>query len=435
MSTAFLCANPTEEAAGSDPLLGLARTLEHSLVESILEVWYPRVVDTENGGYWSNFDADWQRMEQQPKMVVTQSRHIWTSIRLYERYPERSQLRQVAAHGVTYLLDQLWDADQGGFFWLVDVNGEVLEQGLAGKRKQTYGIAFAIYALAAYHEVTQDEGALDAAVRTFRWLEDNAHDKVYGGYFDIIGEQGAPYWNGDERIYPKSQNTSIHLLEAFTELVRVWPNALLIERLAELQQLLMYRMIDPKGYVDQFFLEDWTPVSFADHPLEHYQEVMYWDHVSFGHDVEIAYLLYESELALGGNQMGEVLSLGKRLVDHALAKGWDPENGGLFDAGIYREGQMHLVSTTKAWWAQAELLNALLMMHHFFPETDHSYDHRARATWDYIERFLIDTERGGWYAEGIDQSPEVVHHRKSQIWKGAYHNSRSLLNAAHWLGY
>lgn len=416
-----------------DPLDGLQEELECALITSILEAWYPRVVDAEQGGYWSQFDADWKRLPDQPKMVVTQARHIWTSIRLYERFSERDELRQIASHGVDYLLGTMWDSEKGGFFWLLDEQGNVLEQGRVGSRKQSYGIAFAIYALAAYHEVTGDARALDGAVRTFRWLDSHAHDARYGGYFDIMGANGAPYVNPENRVYAKSQNTSIHLLEAFTELFRVWPDEQLRLRLVELQELLMHRMIDARGYVNQYFHEDWTPVSFEHHALDRYREVMHWDHVSFGHDVEIAYLLYESELALGGEKLPEIRQLGKKLLDHALMHGWDAQNGGLYDAGLYRDGRMHLVSKHKAWWAQAELLNTLLMMHCFEPEDAHAYDQLARRTWDYISTWLIDHERGGWYAQGLDQSPEAANGLKSQIWKGAYHNSRALLNASHWL--
>jgi mannobiose 2-epimerase len=51
----------------------------------------------------------------------------------------------------------------------------------------------------------------------------------------------------------KDQNTSIHLLEAFTELYQVWPDELLKTRLQEMLTLLTDTIIDKKGYLQLFF--------------------------------------------------------------------------------------------------------------------------------------------------------------------------------------
>ena len=90
----------------------------------------------------------------------------------------------------------------------------------------------------------------------------------------------------------------------------VWPDVLLRIRLLELKDLLIERIIDPKGTLIQFFDEDWTPVSYVGMPEEAYRKVSYWDHVSFGHDVETAYLLWEADQVLGGKDEKRILQLG-----------------------------------------------------------------------------------------------------------------------------
>ena len=62
----------------------------------------------------------------------------------------------------------------------------------------------------------------------------------------------------------KDQNSSIHLLEALTELYQVWPDPLVKERLAELLYLVRDKITNSKGDLALFFQPDWTPVSFRD---------------------------------------------------------------------------------------------------------------------------------------------------------------------------
>ena len=87
-----------------------------------------------------------------------------------------------------------------------------------------------------------------------------------------------------------------------------------------------------------------------------------------------------------------------------------------------------IVRPEKTWWAQAEMLNAMLMFSTFYPDDAHHYAQRAAETWHYIQTYQIDSEHGGWYENGLDANPESEKWPKSHIWKGAYHNSRALLN-------
>ncbi len=97
----------------------------------------------------------------------------------------------------------------------------------------------------------------------------------------------------------KDQNSSIHLLEALTELYAVWPDPLVRERLDEMLRLIRDVITTPKGNLVLFLQPDWTPVSFRDSSEAVVLKHRYVDHVSFGHDVETAYLMLEASHALG----------------------------------------------------------------------------------------------------------------------------------------
>ena len=58
----------------------LADEMETSLRGNLLETWYPKAIDLDSGGYFSNFTYDFQlKDDSQEKMIVTQARHLWSN--------------------------------------------------------------------------------------------------------------------------------------------------------------------------------------------------------------------------------------------------------------------------------------------------------------------------------------------------------------------
>jgi len=46
----------------------------------------------------------------------------------------------------------------------------------------------------------------------------------------------------------------------------------------------------------------------------------------------------------------------------------------------------------------------------------------------YIKKYLIDHKHGGWYEQGLDNSPEKLKALKGYDWMINYHNARALMN-------
>src|SRR5690606_3623715 len=181
----------------------------------------------------------------------------------------------------------MWDKTYGGFYQTVDRSGKVLPDENA--QKTAYGNAFAIYGLAAYVMASGDTAALSLAQKAFMWLEEHSHDPVHKGYYQHLHRNGTPVVRDetvpvDSDLGYKDQNSSIHLLEAFTELYQVWPDSLVGERLREMLYLIRDTITTDKGYLTLFFQPDWTPVSFRDSTYEFIIQHKKLDHVSFGHD-------------------------------------------------------------------------------------------------------------------------------------------------------
>jgi mannobiose 2-epimerase len=412
----------------------LADEIEHSLRHELLNKWYPHALDTVYGGYLSTFTFDFRPTGEQNKMIVSQARHVWTTAKASMGYPDVDYYRNASAHGVDFLRNVMWDKTYGGFHTLVDRQGNVISA--PDEEKTAYGNAFGIYALAAYVMATKDTAALSLARKAFMWLEEHSHDPVYKGYFQHMKRDGtvikrdAATPSTDDLGY-KDQNSSIHLLEAFTELYQVWPDPLVLERLKEMLFLIRDTITHDKGYLILFFEPDWTPVSFRDSSEEVIMKHHDLDHVSFGHDVETAYLMLEASHVAGLKRDTTTLRISRRMVNHALSNGWDHKRGGFRDEGYYFRDRDDITTIrgTKNWWAQAEGLNTLLLMADLFPEDDrYQYFEKFRLMWDYIDKNLIDHEHGEWYSGGIDEQPELKTALKGHIWKACYHQYRSMEN-------
>jgi mannobiose 2-epimerase len=407
----------------------IALQMQYAAKQGLLDKYYPRDIDTLYGGYLSTFTYDFRPSGAQDKMIVTQARHTWSTANAAMFYNDTSYI-SMSRHGFYFLRDKMWDETYGGFYNLVARDGTV-----KSKIKEAYGNAFAIYGLSAYYECSNDTAALNLAKKAFMWMEKHSHDPKYKGYYQHLERDGTPVQRtadipGISEVGYKDQNSSIHILEALTALYRVWPDPLVRTRLQEMLLLVRDKIVTPKGYLQLFFTPDWKPVSYQDSSDEVILKHRNLDHVSFGHDVETAYLMLEASEALGNHNDQETLAVGKKMVDHALHNGWDDTLGGFYDEGYYFKNKpgITIINKSKNWWAQAEGLNTLLMLSDFYPADGMQYYQHFTKLWQYVQTYMIDHTYGDWYEEGLDNEPQRRTALKAHIWKGTYHNFRALSN-------
>ena len=408
-----------------------------NLEKQIIPKWYPLCVDKIFGGYYSNLSYNFEIMPEQDKMIVSQARHIWACSK-FAAFFNREIYQNIAYHGYKYLKDKMWDSTYGGFFMMRSQDGGISEFNGFFDEKRTYGNAFAVYGLAALYEITRDEEVLDLAKKAFYWIEEKSDDKNDNGYFQFLTREGIPFDENSEHqtkaidkseVGFKDQNSSIHLLEAYTELYNVWKSPELYDRLKNILFLIRDVISTDKGYLNLFFDYKWNPVSFRNAPPE-IREINYGlDHVSFGHNYETAFLMLEASHILGLENDTTTLNKAKKMLDHAIENGWDKTSGGFFDEGYYFEenGKCEIIKNTKVWWAQAEGLNALLLFSKIFPKEKKYYD-LFLEQWEYIKKYFIDHEHGDWYWGSLEKEPFYVKGPKSTIWKCTYHTGRALMN-------
>ena len=413
----------------------IAEEMEKSLKNELLDVFYPLSLDTVYGGFLIDFTYNWQPGFPQNKMIVAQARHVWTTSNAAMFFKD-DKYKKIAERGFHFLHDKMWDNTYGGFYMIRKRDGGPIGQA-SGDSKTAYGNAFAIYALTSYFKLTGDSSALELARQTFLWLEQHSHDPVFGGYYNNLTREGNLRDKDNEAVARfdrsapdgKDQNSSIHLLEAFTELYKVWPDSLLHQRVMEMLGLIRDTIVNEAGYLTLFMARDWTPISYRDSADDIRKANFSMDHVSFGHDIETAYLMLEASEATGSGYDEKTLRIAKKMVDHSIANGWDEIKGGLYNEGYYFKDSdtITVIDKSKVWWVQAEALNSLLLFSKLFPDEKKYYQDFLKQ-WEYMKTWLIDHEYGGWYYNGLDNNPDSKKANKTSDWKVNYHESRSLMN-------
>ncbi|MFT3782525.1 MAG: AGE family epimerase/isomerase [Nibricoccus sp.] len=389
-------------------LKNYADRIESELLGNILPFWIKQVVDKPNGTFHGALTNDLVVDRAASRGALLSSRILWTYSAAYRTYRDPQHL-EMANFAYRDLLDHFWDGEHGGFFWSIDAAGKPLNP-----RKQVYGQAFAIYALSEYYRASGLRESLDRAVEIFGLLERFARDRELGGYFEAFSRE----WGGiaDMRLSeedmnaPKSQNTHLHVMEAYTNLLRVWPDVALKSAQTELLDVMLNRILDEKtGHLRLFFSQDWQSQS---------------DGLSYGHDIEAAWLLMEAAEVLGHSQLVKRLGpIVVKIADVTLVKGVDAD-GGVFNSG----NPSGVTDYEKEWWPQAEAVVGFLCAYRISGDMRHL--EAALRCWDFIEARLIDRKNGEWF-RGVSREGAVLgRHQKVSFWKCPYHNGRACMEAS-----
>jgi mannobiose 2-epimerase len=400
----------------------LADELDAYLWKHVLAPRFPRCVDREHGGFHVNYARDWSPLEDRSRFVVYEARVVWTAATVARRRPDaRNEYLAYVRHGVRYLADVMWDREQGGFHTHVDLAGRTVPGDPVASRP-VYGQAFAIYGLAAAHAATGDAEPLELAKRAWRWVEGHYRDDLGPGYRSAVKADGQPFpVPAEERVgepssidslaHHRTMNDHIHLLEAYAELLRSWPDPELRRRTEELLAFVRDRLFVEPGCLHIALRPDGKVVPAP---------------VSFGHDVETAFLMIEAEEALGREPKAATVRAARMLVDHALARGFDPARGQLFE---YGSAYGPPIDRSIQWWAQFEAFHAVQLMDERFGREDDRYRNAFSKAWALARDAFADREHPG-VCPLMDERGEVHCESKSHPWFASYHTARALLFTA-----
>ncbi len=373
-------------------------------LRSILDFWMHHMPDEENGGFWGEMDGKGSIRKNAEKGAVLNARILWTFSAAYNFAANPAYL-EMASRAFHYLSSHFWDVENGGLYWSLQANGKV-----KNSRKQAYAQGFGMYAFAEYYRATQNPESLTYAQQLYGLLEKHFKDPEYRGYIEALSDTWAPLT--DMRLsekdanFPKSMNTHLHIIEPYTNLYRVWPDAALKKSIEDLLAIFQDHIVHPTTHHFQLFFDmDWTVRSGI---------------VSYGHDIEGAWLLNEAAHFIQNKawqQRMQTLSI--QMADTTMAEGLD-HDGSLF----YEKENGHL-DTDKHWWPQAEAMVGFLDAYQQSKQV--KYLLAAEKAWQFISIKLVDRDKGEWYWKVDRNGVPDAEPPKAGFWKCPYHNTRALI--------
>lgn len=377
--------------------------LEKELKNNILGFWQNNTIDEKNGGFLGEIDQKLNVNNTAEKSLVLNTRILWTFSTAYRFYKNEEYLN-IAERAYDYVLNHFIDKEYGGLYWMVDSEGKPSQD-----KKQVYGQAFAIYALSEFYRSTGRQEALDKSIELFHILEKYGYDPEYKGYIEALSRD----WKQTDDLSlsdkdlneKKSMNTHLHVLEAYTNLYRVWKSDVLQHKLAELIKVTLDHIVNPAtAHFHLFFDEQWNVKS---------------DHISYGHDIEGSWLIYEAAEVLNDAALLErSKDVAIKMAEATYAKGIDEDGGVLNEAN-----SKGLLDTDKDWWPQAE---AVVGFYNAYQLTgDKKFEEAALKSWAFIQKYIVDHENGEWHWSVSRDGQPHVHQPKVSAWKCPYHNSRA----------
>ena len=427
----------------------MKKEMQDVLEKNILHFWMTQMVDEENGGFYGRMDNSGTIHPEAEKGAILNARILWAFSAAHRvlgnldgldnienlKNLEIPDYASMARRAYEYFVSHFIDWEYGGVYWSLDSKGQPLDT-----KKQFYAIGFAIYGLSEYARATGDREALDYALQLFDCIEEHAFDHKYNGYIEACtrewGEIADMRLSELDANYPKSQNTHLHIIEPYTNLLRclkelhaqescdyvpvlgsVLPIGISVPvetmvrvegALRNLIDIFTDRILNPETHhLDLFFEMDWT--RGAGH-LE-----------SYGHDIECSWLMHEAALVLGDPQVLAKVEPIVREVAEASEKGLRPDGSMIHEANLdtgHQDDDLH-------WWVQAENVVGWYNIYQHFG--DEEALEKAFRCWTYIKQNLIDYEHGEWYWSRHADGSLNTTDDKAGFWKCPYHNSRMCL--------
>lgn len=397
IAIAALLATPAF-AQTKEEIAALRTSVEANLTDNILPFWTENTPDPDGGFYGTVIDKG-QPVADADKGSILHARILWTYARAYREYP-LAEYKAMADRAAEYFIQHFIDSKHGGVIWSVDAEGNPRDY-----TKQTYAASYGIYGLAEHFRATGDVRSLEAAKAIYRTLETKVHDKQRGGYIEAFGRDYTPgsIKGVDGKVgATKTMNSHIHLLEAYTCLYQVWPNAELKANLEELFGILQNRLYSPETkHLILFCDDDWRAIGRVD---------------SYGHDIETSWLLTEAAEALGDpEKIAAARRQAVEMVDVALKEGLNKDGALIYETA---DGVTH---RHLSWWPQCETVIGCINAWQI--TGNRKYFDVAVRTWNYIDTHFVDHQNGGWH-KLLTEDGTLRREPKASTWNCPYHNSR-----------
>lgn len=372
---------------------------------SIMTYWSVHPIDNKNGGFLGRIDHFGRPVAEASKGAILNSRILW-SFSAATNATDDKTYRDLSLRSYTYFKDYFFDPKTKGVHWELDCLGQPIDN-----RKQVYAQAFAIYALSEYFLSSKNPEAKNLAIQIFEQVEEKAKDNQKGGYIEALDEKWNPLedmrLSDKDMNAAKTMNTHLHILEAYTSLLRIHQSEKLRQSLRELVQLFQTKFLNTNNHYDLFFDSDWKLLSNS---------------VSYGHDIETAWLTIEAAKILGDESL--LAKCNSTAIDVAqtfLEEGIDAEGAVLNEKNL----TTNKLDTDHHWWSQMEALVGLKYAYEL--TEDDTYLTTSIQIWEFVKAWIIDQKNGEWHFRVNRDGQPYEEEDKVSMWKAPYHTCRACL--------
>jgi len=377
----------------------------HTELQSILHYWQHNTLDELHGGFVGKRDYFNKVIPEASKGIILNTRILW-AFSAASNFLKTDTYTAVCKRSYDYLQTNFRDQVNKGVFWELDYLGQP-----TNRRKQAYAQAFAIYALSEYYSCSKNEDAKQWAIELFECLETYAKDNKYLGYLEACNVDWSEI--SDMRLSDKdmnaakTMNTHLHVLEAYTSLLKIYDHQPLKDALKSLVVLFHQKFLNSEQHYELFFNEKWELLS---------------DAVSYGHDIEAAWLVIDAAELVGDDTLiKRSKEIAVKVADTFIKEAVDTD-GGVFNEKNRTTGHL---DTDKHWWPQVE---ALVGLDYAYTLTqDPKYTQCAIQIWDFTKRNLLDREHGEWHFRVDKEGNNYSQEDKVSMWKAPYHTSRACI--------
>ncbi len=265
--------------------------------------------------------------------------------------------------------------------------------------------------MSEYYAATKNEAALNYAIELYRLIEVYSYDEANGGYLEAFTRDWDTWYDvrlsNKDANEAKTMNTHLHVIEAYSNLYKVWNDEILKEKISGLLTLFDDHFINIDNcHLRLFFNEQWQEKP---------------DVISFGHDIEAAWLLQRCAEIIRDEKKERTFRQFAVSIAEAAAEGLSADGGLWYE---YNPSSDYWVKE-KHSWPQAEAMIGFFNVYQLTGDL-HFIDVSLQS-WAFIKEYILDHKKGEWYWGIKDDYHVMPGQDKAGFWKCPYHNTRACL--------
>lgn len=327
---------------------------------SVFPLWSTAGVDDTNGGCFDGLAGNPPTNVATFKRLRTIARQLYyfSTLKCLKPRTEPQFLYNCADFLKTY-----FEQSDGSFINKTSIEGEVLDSEII-----TYDQAFVLLAHARAYEATNDRELKATAYSSYEYIETHLRHKQIG-YRESLNDNG-----------PRTQNTHMHLYEAFMYAAHIFSDAKFERSAREIEELFRHNFLDEKFLVIEFLNETLLPL---DEELSDYREP--------GHSFEWVWLLSKFSAERFSYEIPQILRQARSAI-------WDARNN--MPRGQILASSGKVTEQTTRIWTVAEWLRTELALNENQEQINQAFLS--------LRRFIATANEGLWHEQWSNITNDFV---------------------------